>query len=195
MEPATRSSVHSARGTRTTSPPNASTTRCTGWTGEPGTSVSATPISATVAVGDFAFDMGLTASAVVLAGDGLSATITTSAQTAGTTYTVTVTGVSDTMGTAIAGMNTAMFAGFMPAGMGVLIVSEYVEGSSNNKAIEIANVGAAFAGAGFLLVAAVPTFLAFLACKGIAFAGLCGDRTDAGEPRDHSTWNDSPASS
>ena len=59
----------------------------------------------------------------------------------------------------------------------------------------LANVGAAFAGAGFLLVAAVPTFLAFLACKGIAFAGLCGDRTEAGEPRDHSTWNDSPASS
>jgi hypothetical protein len=97
---------------------------------------------ATVAVGDFAFDMGLTASAAVLAGDGLSATITTSAQTAGTTYTVTVTGVSDTMGTAIAGMNTAMFAGFSPGGMGVLIISEYVEGSgTNNKAIEIANIG------------------------------------------------------
>jgi len=96
---------------------------------------------ATVAVGDFAFDMGLTASAVVLAGDGLSATITTSAQTAGTTYTVTVTGVSDTMGTAIAGMNTATFTGFMPGGMGVLIISEYIEGSGSNKAIEIANIG------------------------------------------------------
>ncbi len=99
---------------------------------------------ATVAVGDFALDMGLTASAVVLAGDGLSATITTSTQTAGTTYTVTVTGVSDTMGTAIAGMNTATFTGFMPGGMGVLIISEYVEGSgTNNKAIEIANIGTA----------------------------------------------------
>lgn len=96
---------------------------------------------ATVAVGDFAFDMGLTASAVVLAGDGLSATVTTSAQTAGTTYTVTVTGVSDTMGTAIAGMNTATFTGFMPGGMGVLIFSEYIEGSGSNKAIEIANIG------------------------------------------------------
>lgn len=99
--------------------------------------------AATVAVGDFAFDMGLTASAVVLAGDGLSATVTTSAQTAGTTYTVTVTGVSDTMGTAIAGMNTATFTGFMPGGMGRLLISEYVEGGSNNKALEITNVGSA----------------------------------------------------
>jgi hypothetical protein len=99
--------------------------------------------AATVAVGDFAFDMGLTASAVVIAGDGLSATLTTSTQTAGTTYTVTVTGVSDTMGTAIAGMNTATFTGFMPGGMGRLLISEYVEGGSSNKALEITNVGSA----------------------------------------------------
>jgi len=38
----------------------------------------------------------------------------------------------------------------------------------------LANVAAAFAGAGFLLIAAVPTFLASLACKGIAFAGIPG---------------------
>jgi len=44
----------------------------------------------------------------------------------------------------------------------------------------LANVGAAFAGAGFLLVAAVPVFLGSLACKGIAFAGLPGGRSDAG---------------
>jgi uncharacterized membrane protein YidH (DUF202 family) len=36
----------------------------------------------------------------------------------------------------------------------------------------LANVGAGFAGAGFLLMASVPTFLASLACKGIAFAGI-----------------------
>jgi len=44
----------------------------------------------------------------------------------------------------------------------------------------LANVAAAFAGAGFLLIAAVPTFLASLACKGIAFAGIPGgqDRAD-----------------
>lgn len=44
----------------------------------------------------------------------------------------------------------------------------------------LANVAAAFAGAGFLLVAAVPTFLGYLACKGIAFAGLSGRRNYAG---------------
>lgn len=36
----------------------------------------------------------------------------------------------------------------------------------------LANVAAAFAGARFLLVAAVPVFLASLACKGIAFASI-----------------------
>jgi len=36
----------------------------------------------------------------------------------------------------------------------------------------LANVAVAFTGAGFLLIAAVPTFLASLACKGIAFAGI-----------------------
>ena len=36
----------------------------------------------------------------------------------------------------------------------------------------LANVAAAFAGGGFLLMAAVPTFLASLACKGIAFSGM-----------------------
>lgn len=36
----------------------------------------------------------------------------------------------------------------------------------------LANVAAAFAGARFLLVAAVPVFLASLACKGIAFTGI-----------------------
>lgn len=43
----------------------------------------------------------------------------------------------------------------------------------------LASVAAAFAGAGFLLVAAVPTFLAYLACKGIAFAGLPSGPSDA----------------
>ena len=44
----------------------------------------------------------------------------------------------------------------------------------------LTNVAAAFAGAGFLLIAAVPTFLASLACKGIAFAGIPSgqDRAD-----------------
>ena len=43
----------------------------------------------------------------------------------------------------------------------------------------LANVAAAFAGAGFLLIAAVPTFLASLACKGIAFAGIPGGQDRA----------------
>ena len=43
----------------------------------------------------------------------------------------------------------------------------------------LTSVAAAFAGAGFLLIAAVPTFLASLACKGIAFAGIPGGQDRA----------------
>ncbi|MCB9616242.1 MAG: lamin tail domain-containing protein [Sandaracinus sp.] len=85
----------------------------------------------TVAVGDFAFSDGLTASAVTLSGDGLTATVTTSMQTAGTTYTVTVTGVTNTTGTAIGAMNMAMFNGFMVGGVvptpGDLVISEIMQ--------------------------------------------------------------------
>lgn len=44
----------------------------------------------------------------------------------------------------------------------------------------LTNLGAAFAGAGLLVIAAVPTLLASLACKGIAFAGLSPGRYESG---------------
>ena len=59
----------------------------------------------------FTFDNGLTASAAVAS--GRTVTVTTSAQTLGTTYTVTVANtVTDLLGTGIGTPNTAMFTGF-----------------------------------------------------------------------------------
>jgi len=82
---------------------------------------------------------GLTVSAASVSGNQV--TLTTSAQTAGTSYTVTVAAtVTDELGTGVdATMNSATFTGF--AGAPVLIFSEYVEPSSgNDKAVEIANI-------------------------------------------------------
>lgn len=61
----------------------------------------------------FTFDNGLTATAAVV--NGRTVTVTTSAQTIGTTYTVTVANtVTDLQGTALGTPNTAMFSGFSP---------------------------------------------------------------------------------
>lgn len=60
----------------------------------------------------FTFDNGLTASAATVS--GRTVTVTTSAQTIGTTYTATVaTSVTDLQGTALTAPLTAMFAGFI----------------------------------------------------------------------------------
>jgi hypothetical protein len=61
----------------------------------------------------FTFDNGLTASAVTVS--GRTVTVTTSAQTLGTTYTVTVANtVTDLQSTGVAPPNTATFAGSVP---------------------------------------------------------------------------------
>jgi hypothetical protein len=68
--------------------------------------------AASVDAGDFVFDNGLAASAVSVAGNIV--TVTTSAQSPGTTYTVTVANVSDVLGSAVGSPNSAMFASYVP---------------------------------------------------------------------------------
>ncbi len=66
--------------------------------------------AATVAPGDFAISGGLTVSAATVnADDPRQVLLTTSAQTQGTAYTITVNGVSDTSGNAIAANSTINF--------------------------------------------------------------------------------------
>lgn len=68
--------------------------------------------AATADVGDFTFDNGLTATAVAAVTDR-TVTITTSSQTGGVKYTVTVSGVDDTLGATVSTKaNTATFTGF-----------------------------------------------------------------------------------
>ena len=67
--------------------------------------------AASVQAGDFTFDNGLTAQAVSVSGSDV--TITTSAQTGGTTYTVTAANVNDVLGSPVAMPNNAMFSGFV----------------------------------------------------------------------------------
>jgi hypothetical protein len=69
------------------------------------------PASVNVNGSQFTFDNGLTASAAVV--NGRQVTLTTSAQTGGTTYTVTVPNtVTDTLMAPIGTPNTATFVGF-----------------------------------------------------------------------------------
>lgn len=49
----------------------------------------------------------------------------------------------------------------------------------------LTNVSAAFAGAEFLLVAAVPAFSAYIVCKRVAFANLTGIQHDTGKPHNN----------
>mgnify|MGYP000921063552 CR=1 FL=1 len=72
---------------------------------------------ASVQASDFTFTGGLTASAVMVSGK--TVTVTTSMQTSGTSYTVTVAGVTDVLGEAIdPALDEATFTGFVvPAGL------------------------------------------------------------------------------
>lgn len=97
--------------------------------------------SVTDAATQFTFDGSLTASSATV--DGLVVTVTTSAQTPATTYTVTVAAsVTDTIGSGVdAAANTATFDGYQNASAptGSFYFSEYIEGGSFNKAIEVYN--------------------------------------------------------
>jgi hypothetical protein len=86
------------------------------------TSISATLVDvlfdeamdgATIQAGDFSIDNGLTVSGAVLQGDNVTVRLTTSSQTPSTTYTVTVSTVSDIAGNPIGTPNTAQFTGFV----------------------------------------------------------------------------------
>ena len=67
----------------------------------------------TVAAGDFSIDNGLTVSNAVLQGDNRTVRLTTSTQTGGLTYAVTVTGtVEDIAGNNVGIPNSAQFTGF-----------------------------------------------------------------------------------
>lgn len=89
----------------------------------------------------FTFDNGLTASAAVVTGDSVE--LTTSMQTAATTYTVTVAAsVTDSFGTAVdAAMNTAMFDAFNASALHLVIneVDYDQSGSDTADFVEIYN--------------------------------------------------------
>ena len=97
------------------------------------------PASVNTDGSDFAIDNSVVVSAAAV--DGKSVTLTVSAL-APADYVVTVgTNVVDFLGAPVAtDMNTATFTVAAPGGCASdLFFSEYVEGSSNNKALEIAN--------------------------------------------------------
>jgi hypothetical protein len=67
----------------------------------------------TVAAGDFSIDNGLSVTNAVLQGDNVTVRLTTSSQTGGLTYAVTVTGtVEDIAGNNVGIPNSAQFTGF-----------------------------------------------------------------------------------
>ena len=68
--------------------------------------------AATIQAGDFSIDNGLTVSAAVLQGDNRTVRLTTSSQTGGLTYTVTVSTIQDLAGNNIGAPNSAQFTGF-----------------------------------------------------------------------------------
>ncbi len=66
--------------------------------------------------------------------------LTTADQTEGQSYTITVNNVEDTEGNQIEPNSTIGFTGYIPSGGGdTIFFSEYIEGSSQNKALEIYN--------------------------------------------------------
>ncbi len=67
---------------------------------------------ATVDAADFTFDNGLMASAVMV--NGNTVTVTTNAETPGTTYTLTAMNLNDVLGKAIGMPNTATFQAYVP---------------------------------------------------------------------------------
>jgi len=65
--------------------------------------------------------------------------LTTASQESGTAYTITVNNVEDLNGNVILPNSTVNFTGYTPGSGPDLFFSEYIEGSSQNKALEIYN--------------------------------------------------------
>ncbi|MGC9336561.1 MAG: lamin tail domain-containing protein, partial [Candidatus Cloacimonadia bacterium] len=83
---------------------------------------------------------GLDISAADLQPDEKNVVLTTSEQTPGEIYTLTVSNVEDLAGNSIEPNSTIDFTGYSPGGGGEnVFFSEYIEGSSQNKALEIYN--------------------------------------------------------
>ncbi len=85
----------------------------------------------------------------VLQGNGITVTLTTSEQNPGQSYTIVVNNIEDLAENVIATDSEISFSGYQIIEM-ELFFSEYIEGSSNNKALEIYNgTGAAVNLAGY----------------------------------------------
>ncbi len=84
--------------------------------------------ASTVQASDFAFNNGLTASAVSVA--GASVTITTSQQTGGTSYTVTASNLKDVLGTDVGTPNSAQFVGY--SSVAQMLINEVNSNISNS---------------------------------------------------------------
>ncbi|MCK4359276.1 MAG: lamin tail domain-containing protein [Candidatus Cloacimonetes bacterium] len=83
---------------------------------------------------------GLTVSSANLQVDSITVGLTTLEQTEGETYTITVNNIEDLAGNQIVPNSTINFTGYQSGGEeNDLFFSEYIEGSSNNKALEIYN--------------------------------------------------------
>jgi len=65
--------------------------------------------------------------------------LTTGSQESGTAYTVTVNNVEDLNGNVIIANSTVNFTGYTPGSGPDLFFSEYIEGNSQNKALEVYN--------------------------------------------------------
>ena len=82
----------------------------------------------------------LTISDAVLQAEGKTVALTTSGQTPGENYTIEVNNIQDLAGNTIEPGSTIGFTGYEEGPTeGQLIISEYIEGSSNNKALEVYN--------------------------------------------------------
>ncbi|MCD6102321.1 MAG: lamin tail domain-containing protein, partial [Candidatus Cloacimonetes bacterium] len=83
---------------------------------------------------------GLTVLDANLQADSITVELTTSEQTEGEIYTITVNNVEDLAGNPIIANSTINFTGYQSGGgENDLFFSEYIEGSSQNKALEIYN--------------------------------------------------------
>jgi len=83
---------------------------------------------------------GLTVLDASLQSDSITVELTTSEQTEGEIYTITVNNVEDLAGNPIIANSTINFTGYQSGGgENDLFFSEYIEGSSQNKALEIYN--------------------------------------------------------
>jgi len=82
----------------------------------------------------------LTFTDAILQSLGKTVELITTAQDGGYAYTITVNDVEDLSGNVIAPNSTISFTGYEEGPTeGQLIISEYIEGSSNNKALEVYN--------------------------------------------------------